>query len=399
MSDTQQALADASDDTFIIFNGPVIAGLSAMSDDYIHEDNKLILPPDDDDSIDERLMISAAIGSVTALSAKLNCVDESVINLACAVAVFAVKQNVLDKGSVKRVPLANCSLAGIDKIVKVGLSYKNAATIIAAAKVNYLHINHNVGDKGATQFFAKALKVLYPDSNQNTFASDAAELKLLWCVVHYPRSDCILKGLGQNGHYRDDCIKAEVVATDDLKIRLNGPVAGTTKWFVCKAIIDHIAVSAFGRYISWNPFYETVVSQCAAFRVRGIDAHVGRHVMSKHPIGVIPQVPDEELLSLAAIIHAIAPGSTLAKAKVLPDATAVAMHKFYNDLSRIKKSFFTQTVKVDLEIEGIDATTGFATGYVKSITESASIIPMYIKGDIGYVEPTVAATDPKATKD
>lgn len=194
-----------------------------------------------------------------------------------------------------------------------------ASLLCAASKVNMWMINHHVGVGGAVGFAAKALGLCL------TEAATRDDVRAMWTLGHWNSTFGWWSAFGieelrdpKNGVFNPACFPT---VTRDIAIRVSAGPAGTAGILTYRAILNMAIRSIFSFNLPPSPDYAALMSvDPVCERAR---CHDGSLYFTGNPKEELALISEETKIALSAFVHAVAPGGSLAKAKVIHPIAAV----------------------------------------------------------------------------
>jgi len=211
------------------------------------------------------------------------------------------------------------------------------------AQVSAWLTNHRVGQGELNPLMKKIYKIDSWGGDDRSFRS------AVWVVSHWIDTIACWKAWGIPDLIDPDYMAIPDIpkASRDIEIRMQSFPAGAMKLQVAMALIQRIASTIMVRVFPPLLDYLDILRLALEVKAHPALYHVGAGYHSgKSPLP-ITSPSDESFRHLAAFIHATAPDSTLARAKVLPRLEEVKNDTVYITCSRVVASFAMKALSDD----------------------------------------------------
>lgn len=187
-----------------------------------------------------------------------------------------------------------------------------ALSMIIATKANWFQTNHHTGGTIATGYTAKVMKVVYnltPNHENTTVVHTGGHWASTRFACHIAGIPGILDGAGCRPAIDTG---ANVILTDDAKLRFQSLPAGTHKLGIVHEGVKRITRSVAGRACPSIRDYNHVPGAIANFRANPASYHIGaQYLTGQARINYSDSENDNLLGRVATFLRVMYPSSTL----------------------------------------------------------------------------------------
>jgi len=223
---------------------------------------------------------------------------------------------------------------------------ERVVTLLYATKVNFVMLNHHVGTdpNQVVGYAGKVLRAWQMDREEGI-------REALWIIGHWMSTKQALFDMGYPDLTEVNSKIVDLNISEDMKMRINGGIAGGAKFFVYRAIYEKLAASYYGIVCSIELPKTTMDNMFESMRSTPLKYHIG----SVYLTGVKQVNSDiwtsEDKITLAAFVHAIIPNDTLAHSPTILKQGEVASSEVYARFSTLKIAMIkSASAEVALEL-------------------------------------------------